>query len=116
MTKTAAKGKMANRRKKAKEETQDLPQQPSPKPVDDPLEPTDEGDERDKPLDQPAEHSEPYGSSEEEEMEDSIIKQKSMELTPEQEQELAEFYEENPCFYDKSRSDFKNSKKKDRLL
>lgn len=34
--KTAAKGNMANRRKKAKEEAQDLPQQPSPKPVDDP--------------------------------------------------------------------------------
>nr|XP_034330392.1 uncharacterized protein LOC117690373 [Crassostrea gigas] len=109
---------MANRRKKAKdpEEAQDLLQQPSPKPVDDPLEPDDEGGERDEPLDQPAEHSVPYGSSEEEEMEDSIIKQKSMELTPEQEQELAEIYEENPCFYDKSRSDFKNSNKKDRLL
>lgn len=36
MKKTAAKGNMANRRKKAKEEAQDLPQQPSPKPVDDP--------------------------------------------------------------------------------
>uniref|UniRef100_A0A8W8ISP8 Uncharacterized protein n=1 Tax=Magallana gigas TaxID=29159 RepID=A0A8W8ISP8_MAGGI len=37
---------MANRRKKAKdpEEAQDLLQQPSPKPVDDPLEPDDEGD------------------------------------------------------------------------
>uniref|UniRef100_K1P2S1 Uncharacterized protein n=1 Tax=Magallana gigas TaxID=29159 RepID=K1P2S1_MAGGI len=61
MTKTAAKGKMANRRKKAKEEAQDLPQHPSPKPVD---------DERDEPLDQPVQHSEPDGSSEEEEMED----------------------------------------------
>lgn len=48
-------------------------------------------------------------------MEDSI-KQKSMKLTPQEEQELAEFYEENFCFYDKSLSDFKNSKKKDRLL
>lgn len=46
-------------------------------------------------------------------MEDSIIKQK---FSPEQEQELAEFYEENHCFYDKGRSDFENSKKKDRLL
>lgn len=48
-------------------------------------------------------------------MEDSI-KQKSMKLTPQEEQELAEFYEENFRFYDKSLSDFKNSKKKDRLL
>lgn len=48
-------------------------------------------------------------------MEDSI-KQKSMKLTPQEEQELAEFYEENFRFYDKSWSDFKNSKKKDRLL
>lgn len=48
-------------------------------------------------------------------MEDSI-KQKSMKLTPQEEQELAEFYEENFRFYDKSWSDFKNFKKKDRLL
>ena len=32
------------------------------------------------------------------------------------EQQMAEFFEENPLFYDKSRSDFKNGKKKDRLL
>uniref|UniRef100_K1P9K0 Uncharacterized protein n=1 Tax=Magallana gigas TaxID=29159 RepID=K1P9K0_MAGGI len=29
---------------------------------------------------------------------------------------MAEFYEENPCFYDKSRSDLKNFKKKDHQL
>lgn len=58
MRKTATKGKMANRRKKAKEEAQDLLQQPIPKPVDDPLEPADEGDERDELRNKPAEHSE----------------------------------------------------------
>ena len=38
------------------------------------------------------------------------------ELGPGIEEELAEFYEENPLYYDKSRSDVKNQKKKDCLL
>lgn len=103
----------ASRRKKAQgeEEAQDMPQQPSPS-VHNPPELVDEGEE---PPDQPIEPSQPDGYSEDEDEEDPC-KQKSLDLTPEEEQELADFFEENPCFYDKSRSDFKNSKKKDRLI
>lgn len=43
MTKATAKVKVTNRRKKEKEEAQELLQQPSS--VDDPLGPADEGDE-----------------------------------------------------------------------
>ncbi|XP_061186715.1 uncharacterized protein LOC133194821 [Saccostrea echinata] len=110
MTKATGKAKMNRRKKAQEEEAQDLPQQPSP--VHDPPEPADEGEE---PPDQPAEPLEPDGYSEDEDEQDPS-KQKSLDLTPEQEQELADFYQENPCFYDKSRSDFKNSKKKDRLI
>ncbi|XP_076034780.1 uncharacterized protein LOC143021264 [Oratosquilla oratoria] len=45
-----------------------------------------------------------------------MAQSKVPELPPHVEQELAEFYAQNPLFYDKSRHDFKNSKKKERLL
>ena len=80
---TKAKAKVTNPRKKAqKEEAQDLPQQASP--VDEPPKPADEGQ---NPPDQPVEPSGPDGSSKAEDEEDPS-KQISLELTPEQEQEL----------------------------
>lgn len=84
MTKAIAKANVTNRRKKAKEKAQD-PQQASP--LDDPMEPADEGV---KLPDQPAEPSEPDGSSEDEDVEDPS-KLKSLKLTPDKEQELAKF-------------------------
>ena len=36
--------------------------------------------------------------------------------TPEEEQAIADFLKNNPCFYDKSHQDFKNKPKKDGLL
>ncbi|XP_062603785.1 uncharacterized protein LOC134265576 [Saccostrea cucullata] len=108
-TKSTKKAKVSRRKKaQGEEEVQDLPQQPSP--VHPEL--VDEGEE---PPDHPIEPLQPDGYSEDEDEEDPY-KHKSLDLTPEQEQELADFFEENPCFYDKSRSDFKNTKKKDRLI
>ena len=37
-------------------------------------------------------------------------------LTPEQEDELLEWFKANPIFYDQSRRDFKEKRKRDRLL
>ena len=36
--------------------------------------------------------------------------------TPEEEQAIADFFKDNPCFYDKSHQDFRNKPRKDGLL
>ena len=109
-SKATARAKPKNKKKKAadeEEEVQDLPQPPSP--VDD----EDQPDQPDQPSDVDVDVD---GSSGDDEEEAAKSKEKVPELAPAVEQELAEFYEEHPMFYDKSRSDYKNSKKKDRLL
>ena len=110
MTKATGKVKAKGRKKKAPQDDDDAPDIPQPpSPIEEPEEPAEEREETDK-------AAEADGSSEDEEEDTAKSNFKVPQLTPEQEQELAEFYEENPLFYDKNRSDFKNTKKKDRLL
>ena len=94
-------------RSEEEEEVPHIPQLPSP------------SDEQNKVveeyLEQPAKP--PYaGGCSEDNREENYLKTKVPQLQPAVEQELADFYERNPIFYDKSRSDFKISKKKERLL
>ena len=117
MTKATGRAKPKNRRKKTGEE-EAQPKPPSPSPPSPILarEDAPKDEDEDQPVppqpdqpDQPA--SDGDGSSDEE-----CTTSKVPELTPAQEQELAEFYEEYLIFYDKSWSDFKNAKKRERIL
>ena len=87
----------------AKEEVPDIPQPPSPT-----AEAVKEYSEKSA--------APPDDDECSEDNEEDYLKTKAPQFQPAVEQELADFYEGNPIFYDKSRSDFKNSKKKDHLL
>ena len=102
--------KVPSRKKRsAEEEVPDIPQ-PSPPPSS-----TDEQNEAIKEYSEQLAEPPYAGGCSEDDGEEDYLKTKVSQLQPAVEQELADFYEGNPIFYDKSRSDFKNWKKKERL-
>ena len=113
MTKSTSKGKVKGRKKKTveeEEEAQDIPQLPSPV--------TEQEEEQIEDMPEAASGPD-AGSDDDDDVDDDdeeTVKCKVPQLSKQVEQDLAEFFQENEIFYDKSRSDFKNSKKKDRLL
>ena len=101
--------KKSEGRKKRIAEEEEVPNIPQP------LSPTDEqNDAVEEYSEEPAEP--PYaGRCSENKGEENYLKTKVPQLQLAVEQELTDFYEGNPIFYDKSRSDYKNAKK-ERLL
>ena len=112
MTKSTSKGKVKRHKKKTveeEEEAQDIPQPPSPV--------IDDEEENVAQIEEVREEaSGADAESDDDDDDEETPKCKVPQLSKEVEQDLAEFFQENEIFYDKSRSDFKNSKKKDRLL